>query len=138
MAEKTIDVRLDPRVALSDRALEFQTRYSLAMYDAYHAAQDMVESIDLALADSLISGSRRATLTALRGSGAVGNPDIVYGSIYAVSPVDETLVGFQEKALFLMNVLQGADARPTTQAMDAAAALEETLAALVARWEMLR
>ena len=76
-------------------------------------------------------------LAALRGSGAVGDPDIVYGSATRVPPDQETLVGLQEKALFVLNVLQGADVRPTTQAIAAAEALEQTMAALVIRWEAI-
>jgi hypothetical protein len=136
--EKPVDVRLDPRVQISDEDLGLQTRYSLAMYDVYHAAQDIVESIDRLLSDPSISGSRREALRALRGRGAVGDPDIVYGSATAVAPEDESLVGLQEKALFIQNVLQGADFRPTTQAMEGADALERTLAVLLDRWEGLR
>ena len=50
----------------------------------------------------------------------------------------ETVVGLQEKFLFMLNLLQAADARPTTQAREAVPALERTLAALEARWAALR
>jgi hypothetical protein len=136
--EKPVDVRLDPRVEMSNDAVELQTRYSLAMYHAYEAAQGMIELIDLVLSDTSVPESRKAPLAALRGSGAAGDPDIVYGSIYSVPAEDETLVGLQEKALFVLNVLQGADVRPTSQAMEAAEALERMLAALGERWEMTR
>ncbi len=136
--EKLLDVRLDPRVQISDDDLGLQTRYSLDMYRVYHSAQDMVESIDRVLADPSISESRRSGLSALRGQGASGDPDIVYGSAYAAAPEDESLVGFQEKALFILNVLQGADVRPTSQTMEGADAIERTLSALMNRWEGLR
>ena len=45
----------------------------------------------------------------------------------------ETLVGLQQKFLFMLNLLQGADAKPTPQALAAVAELEKTLQALKAR-----
>jgi photosystem II stability/assembly factor-like uncharacterized protein len=136
--EKPVEVRLDPRVRISNEDLGLQTRYSLAMYEVYHAAQDVVESIDRLLSDPSLPGSRRDALTALRGRGPVGDPDIVYGSAIALAPEDETFVGLQEKALFILNVLQGADVRPTTQAREGADAIERTLELLTTRWEGLR
>ncbi len=50
----------------------------------------------------------------------------------------ETVVSLQHKLLFLLNILQGADARPTSQATAASLQLLETLAGLKARWETLR
>jgi hypothetical protein len=67
-----------------------------------------------------------------------GDPDIMYGSIYAAPDASETVVGLQEKFLHMLNLLQAADARPTTQAREAVAALQKTLAALEARWAALR
>jgi hypothetical protein len=136
--EKPITVRLDPRVEISDQDLSLQTDQSLVMYEAYHTAQAMVEAIDSILSNPAVSAARREALTALRGSGAAGNPDIVYGSISASAPDAETLVGFQRKTLFVLNVLQGTDARPTTQAVNAARTLENTLGGLTERWQAAR
>lgn len=62
-----------------------------------------------------------------------GDPDTLYGSIRASAPEEETVTGLQHKLLFLLNVFQGADARPTTQAMEAVDALEAALEAVRAR-----
>jgi hypothetical protein len=48
------------------------------------------------------------------------------------------VVGLQEKLLHMLNLLQAADAKPTTQARDAVAALQATLAVLETRWAALR
>ena len=128
----------DPRIEMTDQDLSLQTDYSLLMYEAYHSVQTMVEAIDSILSDPSVSTATRGGLTALRGSGAAGDPDIVYGSIYAASPEEETLVGFQRKTLFVLNVLQGADARPTKQAMDAVRFLESSLQSLATRWGAMR
>ena len=51
---------------------------------------------------------------------------------------EETVVGVQHKLLFVLKLLQDADARPTTQALEAVERLEATLAAVQARWDALR
>ena len=75
---------------------------------------------------------------ALRGSGSPGDPDILYGSIYGVSPDEETVVGLQHKFLFMLNLLQAADARPTPQAMEAVQKLQEILQVLTDRWKAIQ
>jgi photosystem II stability/assembly factor-like uncharacterized protein len=138
--ERPIEVRLDPRVKISDADLQLQTDNSLACYRAYLEAQDLREAIDQALGESATpaSASLREKATALRGSGSPGDPDILYGSIYEASPDEETVVGLQHKLLFLLKVLQEADARPTSQAMAAVRTLGQTLSVLKQRWERLR
>ena len=54
--------------------------------------------------------------------------------ITAVPAERETIVGLQEKFLYMLTLLQGADARPTPQALSAIAELQKTLAALKTRW----
>jgi hypothetical protein len=138
--ERPLEVRLDPRVKISDADLQLQTDNSLACYRAYLEAQDLREAIDQALGEGSTpaGASLREKATALRGSGAPGDPDILYGSIYETSPEEETVVGLQHKLLFLLKVMQEADARPTSQAMTAVRTLRQTLAALKQRWERLR
>ena len=50
----------------------------------------------------------------------------------------ETVVGLQHEFLFLLNLLQGADARPTPQALETAKKLQDALGALEKRWEAIR
>ena len=85
-----------------------------------------------------LEGPLRGALQALRGSGLPGNPDLLYSSIIATSPDKETIVSLQHKFLFLLYILQSAEARPTQQAIAAVRALEEILPALTRRWEALR
>jgi hypothetical protein len=75
---------------------------------------------------------------ALRGSGTPEYPDILYDSISAVDPKEETVVGLQQKLLFMMNVVQGADARPTAQTVDAVKRLTAMLPLLEQRRAQLR
>src|SRR5262245_21879164 len=73
-----------------------------------------------------------------RGSGAPENPDILYDSISAAAPNEETVLGLQQKLLFMMNLLQGADGRPTTQAADAVKRLTALVPPLEQRLAQLR
>jgi hypothetical protein len=49
---------------------------------------------------------------------------VLYGSIYASTREKETLVSLQEKLLYILAVLQGADAKPTAQMLEAINALK--------------
>ena len=75
---------------------------------------------------------------ALRGAGLPGDADILYDSIYAVKEGEETVVGLQQKFVHMLNLLQGADGRPTSQAQEAVATLQKTLEAVTRRWQSLR
>src|SRR4029079_702565 len=133
--ERTLDVRMDPRIAASDADVQLQTDSSLAGYRAYQRLQDIREAIDAAVARQ---PGRREQLTALRGSGTPENPDILYDSITAIDPNQETVVGLQQQLLFMLALLQSADARPTMQAADAVKRLTENVPILEQRWARLR
>ena len=66
------------------------------------------------------------------------NPDILYDSITAVDRSQETVVALQQKLLFMLSLLQAADARPTSQAAAAAKQLTDMVPALERRWEDVR
>jgi hypothetical protein len=129
---RTLDVRLDPRVKIAPEDLQRHTDASLACYRGYHEAQDIREAIDARPA------AERARLMALRGAGEPDDQDVLYGSITAVPPDRETIVALQEKFLYLLNLLQGADVKPTPQALAAVTQLQTTLGALKDRWNTLR
>jgi len=137
VSERSIDVRMDPRVSASEQDVQAQTDLSLASYRGYLRAQAVREAIDALLARGGLTDARRGALQALRGQGLPGDADVMYGSIYAVPDSTETVVGLQEKFLYMLNLLQAADAKPTAQARDAVGALQKMLAALEARWEAL-
>ena len=138
VSERHIDVRMDPRVSVSEQDVQAQTDLSLASYRGYLRAQAMRNAIEARLREAGPGAARRATLQALRGEGLPGDADVMYGSIYAVPDSTETVVGLQEKFLYMLNLLQAADAKPTMQAREAVASLQKTLTALEARWAALR
>jgi hypothetical protein len=132
LKERPLEIRLDPRVKIAPADLRSQTDASLACYRAYHELQEMRDAIDARPPDA------RKPLMPLRGDGEPGNQDVLYGSITAVPAERETIVGLQQKFLFMQTLLQGADAKPTPQALAAIAELRKTHAALKARWTAQR
>lgn len=125
--EKTLDVKMDPRVSISEEDLILQSKYALICYQAYHKLQDIRESLDEKIKSSNLSVETITALKRKRGSGSPGGGDILYGSIYETSNEKETVVGLQEKFLFMLHVLQTADARPTPQSILAIEKMEATL-----------
>ena len=83
----------------------------MACYQAYHELQQMAENIVTQKKPSL-------TTLALLGTGSPRDQDVLYGSIRAVSPEKETIIGLQNKLIYMMNVLQSADINPTSQAQN--------------------
>ena len=137
VTERSLDVRTDPRVTISPEDLQRQTDLSLASYRGYLAAQKLRESIDAAL-QGTADPVRRGVLQKLRGVGQPGDQDVQYGSITVAAEGAETVVGLQEKFLYVLNLLQAADARPTSQAAEAVSALQTALAVLETRGPTLR
>jgi photosystem II stability/assembly factor-like uncharacterized protein len=138
--ERPLDVGMDPRVAIEPDDLRRQTDLSMACYRAYLRAQALREAIDEATAKSwTTAGAARVDAwRGLRGEGEPRDGDILYGAISEADPKHETVVGLQNKLLFMLNVLQGADARPTPQAEAAVRRLESVLPLLERRWSALR
>jgi hypothetical protein len=131
--ERTLAVRLDPRVEISSEDLKLQTDASMACYKGYLKAQALREAME-----ETPDYGRGDEWKALLGSGTAGDPNILYGSIYETPGDEETIAALQHKFIFLLKLLQEADARPTPQAVKAVEALQESLGALQRRWEALR
>jgi hypothetical protein len=129
--DRRIEIRLDPRAETSEEDLRLQTENSLACYRGYLEAQKIREAIDA------LPSERRETLIPFRGEGAPEDPDTLYGSIIEGPPEKETVVGLQQKFLYMLKLLQQSDARPTSQALDAVAKLQERLGFLERRWKEL-
>lgn len=138
--EKEIEVRLDPRVTISEADLKLQSEYSLSCYKAYNELQQLREMIEARLNDPKVKWAKgkKELLVALRGEGSPENPDVMYGSI-SESPLEkETVVGLQDKLLHIMTVLQSIEAKPTTSQIQAVDKLKEMVALMSKRWEGLK
>lgn len=130
ISQRPLEVLMDPRVTITDEALQLQTDLSLACYQGYLELQTIVEFIDA------LSGPTKQQL-AFRGNGQVGNPDTMYGSIRQEEVENETLIGLQHKFLFMLNLMQAADVQPTTQTVQGVEQLEIMKEALLKRWGKL-
>ena len=126
---RRLHVRLDPRVVIGPEDVQRQGDLSRECYVAYHELQEMREAIDKRPEEA------RKALMALRGNGEPGDQDVLYGSITSSPPERETIVGLQNKFLYLLTLLQGADAKPTTQTVAAITELKTTLTAIKERWQ---
>ena len=135
--ERPLEVRMDPRVTIDAADLQSQGDLSMACYRAYGEAYKLREAIDAALRGAPAS-PRREALQKLRGNGQPGDQDLMYGNIAKAPDGEETVVGVQEKFQYLLNLLQAADARPTSQVIEAVKAVESLLAGVEARWLALR
>ena len=127
VTEKPLVLRMDPRVLISAAALQSQHNLSMACYRAYHELQQMAEAIFTQKKPSLAA-------LALLGTGSPRDQDILYGSIRAVSPEKETIIGLQNKLIYMMNVLQSADVNPTSQAQNGVKNLLDVAVILKVRW----
>ena len=130
-SERPLKIKMDPRVTISDRDLNAQRDLSLACYDAYHELQDIRDEIDQ-------QSNSSTAIKAFRGNGAVGDPDTMYGSIYQTTGDQETIVGLQHKFLFMLNLIQAADAKPTSQSVKGVQTLQQNLEMIKRRWERLK
>ena len=138
LMEKSFTVKLDPRVEISESDLQLQSDYVQRCYQAYLEAHKIRTAINKRLQDNDLTTAQKITFQSLLGFGNPGNPDFMYGSIYESPLEKETLVGLQYKLLFMINLLQSADARPTNQSMEAVEKLEGLLDGLKGRWEEMR
>ncbi len=134
--DQKITVRLDPRVEISDSALQQQTNQSMLAYNSYLDLQKVRVALDERIAES--KGKKKAAMEALRGNGNPGNADVLYGSIYATDGEEENIVALQQKFLHMLVVLQSADRQPTDQAKAGLAELRMTMRAVLARWDKLK
>ncbi len=144
--ERNVEVRMDPRVTASAADIRIQDELSKELYDTYHTINRLSLSLTATAnaASDLLDGTlsrrnrqrveeTRTEALELRGGGMPGDQDIVYGSITSVPADEENVVALQEKLIFVLNLLQAADARPTGQAIGAVTKLRETAGVLSQR-----
>jgi len=139
VSEHPITVKLDPRATISENDLQVQTDYSLACHTSYQELQAIREAIDKKLMDakSKWAKGKKDQVIALRGTGSPDNPDVMYGAIAEAALEQETIVGLQDKFLYMLAVLQSADAKPTAQAIQAVDKLKARKHEVVNRWKTL-
>jgi len=131
LLEQNLTVLLDPRSEMSANALQLQTNLSMQSYRNYEKLQDIREAIDT---------NKNATTAQLkyRGRGAPNDGNPLYGSIYNTELTNETLVSLQSKLLFLLNILQGSDTKPTLKTQEASKMLDKRVQEMESIWKTLK
>ena len=140
ISEQTLHVRLDPRTNMTQHDVQRQTDLSLLCYDSYHELQEMRVHIDAKFAaDNIdLTEQEREKWQTFRGQGNPSGGDMLYGSIAETTLQQETIVSLQHKFLFMLDLLQAADERPTMQAEDGINKLELRLEEMKDRWNMMQ
>lgn len=134
VSERNLIVKLDPRSEMNIEALNLQSDLSLQCYNNYEKLQIIRESIDKMLTTK---NNKNDVLIKFRGRGAPNNGDVIYGSIYQSDLADESIVGLQSKLLYLTNVLQNADAKPTAKTEEAASLLNKRVSEMEVIWRSI-
>lgn len=125
---------MDPRVSSSEEDQKLQYSLSLECYENYQDLHSMKLKIDEILSDTT---STNTALEKFRGKGDAEDGDIMYGSISKSSLEDETLVGLQTKLLYILQVLQSSDARPTEATRNAISALSDRFEEMKEKFDKL-
>ncbi len=91
---------------------------------------------DPALKDSLTSLDRK--LAASAGGGPPDDLDIIYTTVRDDRTVRETLNGVQTRLLYVMMLLQAADAQPTDAQKTAAREGEQVVRSIHSQWDAFK
>jgi len=142
---------MDPRVTTPPDALAEQYDLSMVCYQGLqqvYKARREIDNVRTQIQSLLKAGAtadmkdllnkfgRKAS--AIDGTGWAEDVDVMYSAAYATGRDEETFLGLQTKLLYLMAVLQGADAKPTTQAAAAVKGQQQSLKDVAGRWQELK
>ena len=143
-----LEVRMDPRVGISPGNLREQYDVSMECYrglkrlhelgSGLHTLRTKVRQLKVRINDPALSDSLArfdARLGAFNGTGDSDDLDIVYSSVAAVKRGEETISGLSTTILYLMLIVQGADAAPTPAQVLAVRDQRGALDSLEHRWD---
>ena len=143
-----ITIKMDPRINASPEILRQQFDLSMICYRGLNEIHGVIgqihklrnqistlsgKDIDKAVKDSLNSFSTR--LSSIEGGGPPEEVDIMYFTVDEGKTVKETFNGLQTKLLYVLTLLQGADAKPTTAQVNAAGEEDKVLNAMLGWWK---
>jgi photosystem II stability/assembly factor-like uncharacterized protein len=143
-----LTVRMDPRIKVSNAILQQQFDLSMKCYTGLRQIHKVIEYVKTLrkqiqllggtvnenwMKDSLASFEKK--LRAVQGEGVPDDIDVVYFTVDANTAVKETFGGLQTKMLYVMALIQNADAQPTSQQVTAVATEQKTLRAMLQWWE---
>jgi hypothetical protein len=142
---------MDPRVVAPKEVLQEQFDLSMTCYNGLNqvgGVRKKINEVRAAIQSILKEGGdkdwkgllNRAGKRASAVDGSVWTEDVdpLYDVEYATRSNEETLAGIQRKLLLLMGIVQGADAKPTSQVIAAVRDQQKGLTDILARWERLK
>ncbi len=148
---QTLNVKMDPRVVAPKEVLQEQFDLSMTCYNGLNqvgGVRKKINEVRAAIQSILKEGGdkdwkgllNRAGKRASAVDGSVWTEDVdpLYDVEYATRSNEETLAGIQRKLLLLMGIVQGADAKPTSQVIAAVRDQQKGLTDILARWERLK
>ena len=136
-----LEVRMDPRVATPPAGLAHQLALALRITSAMHreyAALAQVRAFRTRLASLRKSQSDTASAKSRMMSVVDDSLAALAGERRAGSPNGDDLVRLNGDLLAVLDVLESADADPTTQAAAAVPGLERRVDAALARWQQIK
>jgi photosystem II stability/assembly factor-like uncharacterized protein len=141
-----LTVKIDPRVKTPPAGLAQQFEIAMRCHEGLRQVHDTLAQIrklrtqlkDLrdragqdALVDAMASLDKKAA--SIEGAGNAGRRS-AGGPERAAGAVEPSLTRLNGRLVSLMELVEGADAPPTTQAIAASEELQKSLSALIARW----
>ncbi|HEY6332191.1 MAG TPA: glycoside hydrolase, partial [Blastocatellia bacterium] len=148
-----LTVKMDPRLTASPADIEQQFAQSKKCYDALFQLHDaMAEVRELrtkiepwrkqtdtgAIAAAAKALDESADKAGGKGTDIDIDSDVTYNFVRASRPGDESMSSVQSSFVFLMVLMQAADAAPTSQAVTAVNETEQQLARVMARWKEIK
>ncbi|HNU06941.1 MAG TPA: hypothetical protein PKO33_04180 [Pyrinomonadaceae bacterium] len=125
---QTLKVRMDPRVTVSSAELQRQFDLSMQAYNAILATRSMMEEAK-SLADKIKTKGLEKEVASLFGGGRSTSP-----SDPTSFPVSRLNGAFGS----LLDVLQDADAEPTSQAVKGMTELQSGLERAISEWKLIK
>ncbi len=148
---QTFTVKMDPRVAAPNEVLQEQFNLSMTCYNGLNqvaVVREKINDVRARIQSILKEGGDKEwkdllnragkKVSAIDGTVWTEDVDVLYDAEYATRGNEETLAGLQRKLLLLMGILQGADAKPTSQVVAAVHEQQDRLKEVLARWEQLK
>jgi len=144
-------IRMDPRIKASPQILKEQSDYSMRCYRSLSRLKDLSAEVHAVrdgirevlpkveagwVKDSLTVLDRR--LRRVEGDGVPDEIDVVYFTVDEGKSVRETLSGLRTKMVYLMMVLQSADAEPTVVQAKAVGEEETLLRSMMQWWDKVQ
>lgn len=149
-SSQPLTVKMDPRVKTTEEGLQQQFELSMNCYDGLFALHKQIRKArtirhELSVAAEKATGALKDEITALEkkaadigGAGSAEEAsDVMYFAPRASGRGESSMTDVETQMVYLVALLQGADAAPTSQAADSVAQVRQTMDEVNGRWKQL-